>query len=50
MNNKNISAENIERMKKLIEEKKQKGRNSKNDKKAEKVIGRVLLHSGRSTL
>ena len=44
MNNKNI-----EMMKKLIEEKKQKGNESKNDKKPKKVIGRMLLHSGRTT-
>jgi len=36
-------------MKKLIEEKKQKGSNTKNDKKPKKVIGRMLLHSGRTT-
>ncbi|SFB13243.1 hypothetical protein [Clostridium frigidicarnis] len=30
---------NIEMMKKLIEEKKQKGSNSKNNRKAEKTIG-----------
>jgi len=40
----------IEMMKKLIEEKKQKGTNTKNDKKPKKVIGRMLLHSGRTTL
>ena len=47
MNNKNI-----EMMKKLIEEKKQKGNTTKtkNNEKPKKVIGRALLHSGRSTL
>ena len=40
---------NIEMMKKLIEEKKQKGKNTKNNEKPKKVIGRMLLHSGRTT-
>ena len=40
-----------EKMLKLIEEKKQKGNSSaKNGKKPEKTIGRMLLHSGRTTL
>lgn len=41
----------MEKMKKLIEEKKQKGKNnSKNADRPKKVIGRMLLHSGRTTL
>ena len=44
-----MNEKNIEMMKKLIEEKKQKGSNTKNDKKPKKVIGRMLLHSGRTT-
>lgn len=44
MNNKNI-----EMMKKLIEEKKQKGNNTKNTERPKKVIGKMLLHSGRTT-
>lgn len=50
MNNKNINDKNIEIMKKLIEEKKQKGNNTKNNEKPKKTIGRTLLHSGRTTL
>ena len=44
MNNKNI-----EMMKKLIEEKKQKRNNTKNNERPKTVIGRMLLHSGRTT-
>lgn len=44
MNNKNI-----EMMKKLIEEKKQKGNNAKNNVKPQKVIGRMLLPCGKTT-
>lgn len=44
MNNKNI-----EMMKKIIEEKKQKGNNTKNNKIPEKKIGRMLLLKGRTT-
>lgn len=44
MNNKNI-----EMMKKLIEEKKQKGINTKSSERPKKVIGTMLLHSGRTT-
>lgn len=40
-----------EKMLKLIEEKKQKGNSiNKNSEKPKKVIGRMLLHSGRTTL
>ncbi len=46
MNNKQM-----EMMKKIIEEKKQKGINvNKNAERPKKVIGRMLLHSGRTTL
>lgn len=44
MNNKNI-----EMMKKLIEEKKQKGNNPRNNAKPKKVIGRMLLPCGKTT-
>lgn len=44
MNNKNI-----EMMKKLIEEKKQKGNNTKNNTNPKKVIGRMLLPCGKTT-
>ena len=41
----------MEMMKKIIEEKKQKGNSTnKNAEKPKKVIGRMLLHSGRTTL
>lgn len=46
----NLTAKNIEMMKKIIEEKKQGGKNTKNTEKPKKVIGRMLLHSGRTTL
>ncbi|OOM74830.1 hypothetical protein CLPUN_36580 [Clostridium puniceum] len=36
-----MNEKNIEMMKKLIEEKKQKGNNSKSNRKAEKVTGKV---------
>ncbi len=36
-----MNERNIEMMKKIIEEKKQKGNNSKNTKKAAKVIGKA---------
>ncbi|AQR92094.1 hypothetical protein [Clostridium saccharobutylicum] len=42
MNNKNI-----EMMKKLIEEKKQRGNNSKNNRKVNKVTGRASKVMGR---
>lgn len=44
-----MNEKNIEIMKKLIEEKKQKGSKTKNSEKPKKVIGRMLLHSGRTT-
>lgn len=44
MNNKNI-----EMMKKLIEEKKQKGNNTKNNARPKKVIGRMLLPCGKTS-
>ena len=51
MNNKNnTNAKNIEMMKKLIEEKKQKGSNSKNSSRPQKVIGRMLLPCGKTSL
>jgi hypothetical protein len=37
----NMNEKNIEMMKKLIEEKKQKGNNSANNRKADKVIGKA---------
>ena len=47
----NMNDKNIEMMKKIIEEKKQKGNTTnKNSEKPKKVIGRTLLHSGRTTL
>ncbi len=39
----------IEMMKKLIEEKKQKGNNTKNNTRPKKVIGRMLLPCGKTT-
>ena len=42
-----MNEKNIEMMKKLIEEKKQKGNNSKNSKKADKVIGNASKVMGR---
>ena len=46
-----MNDKNIEMMKKIIEEKKQKGNTTnKNSEKPKKVIGRTLLHSGRTTL
>jgi len=42
-----MNEKNIEMMKKIIEEKKQKGNNSKNNKKADKVIGRASKVMGR---
>jgi hypothetical protein len=45
----NMNDKNIEMMKKIIEEKKQKGNTTKNNEKPKKVIGRMLLHSGRTT-
>lgn len=45
-----MNDKNIEMMKKIIEEKKQKGSNTKNNEKPKKVIGRTLLHSGRTSL
>lgn len=44
-----MNEKNIEMMKKIIEEKKQKGSKTKNGKKPKKVIGQMLLHSGRTT-
>lgn len=40
----------MEKMKKLIEAKRDKGNNTKNNEKPKKTIGRMLLHSGRTTL
>lgn len=45
-----MNDKNIEMMKKLIEEKKQKSNSTKNSEKPKKVIGKMLLHSGRTTL
>ena len=42
-----MNEKNIEMMKKLIEEKNQKGNNSKNNKKADKTIGRASKIMGR---
>ena len=42
-----MNDKNIEMMKKLIEEKKLKGNNSKNSRKADKVIGRASKIMGR---
>lgn len=42
-----MNEKNIEMMKKLIEEKKLKGNNSKNNRKADKVIGRASKVMGR---
>jgi hypothetical protein len=42
-----MNEKNIEMMKKLIEEKKEKGNNSKNNRKADKVIGRASKVMGR---
>jgi hypothetical protein len=42
-----MNEKNIEMMKKLIEEKKQKGNNSKSNKKADKVVGKVSRVMGR---
>ena len=42
-----MNEKNIEMMKKLIEEKKQKGNNFKNNKKADKIIGRTSKVMGR---
>lgn len=44
-----MNDKNIEMMKKIIEEKKQKGNDTKNNKKPKKTIGKMLLHSGRTT-
>jgi hypothetical protein len=44
-----VNDKNIEMMKKIIEQKKQKGKETKSDKKPKKVIGKMLLHSGRTT-
>jgi hypothetical protein len=43
-----MNEKNIEMMKKLIEEKKQRGNNSKGNKKADKVVGRAGNNMGRS--
>jgi hypothetical protein len=45
----NMNDKQIEMMKKLIEEKKQKGNNTKNNKRPKKVIGRMLLDNGKTT-
>jgi hypothetical protein len=45
----NMNEKQIEMMKKLIEEKKQKGNNTKNNKRPKKVIGRMLLDNGKTT-
>jgi len=42
-----MNEKNIEMMKKLIEEKKQKGNNSRNSRKADKVIGKASKVMGR---
>jgi len=42
-----MNEKNIEMMKKLIEEKKQNGNNSRSNKKADKVIGRTSRGMGR---
>ena len=42
-----MNEKNIEMMKKLIEEKKRNGNNSKGNKKADKVIGRTSMVKGR---
>ena len=42
-----MNEKNIEMMKKLIDEKKQKGNNSKSNKKADKVVGKVSKVMGR---
>ena len=42
-----MNEKNIEMMKKLIEEKKLKGNNSKKNRKADKVIGRASKVMGR---
>jgi len=42
-----MNEKNIEMMKKLIEEKKQKGNNSINSRKADKVIGKASKVMGR---
>jgi len=42
-----MNEKNIEMMKKLIEEKKQKGNNFKSNKKADKVVGRADRIRGR---
>ena len=42
-----MNDKSMEMMKKLIEEKKQKGNHSKNDKKADKVIGKASKVMGR---
>jgi len=44
-----MNDKSIEKMKKLIEEKKQNGTNTKNNERPKKVIGKMLLHSGRTT-
>jgi hypothetical protein len=43
-----MNEKNIEMMKKLIEEKKQRGNNGKDNKKADKVLGRAGNNIGRS--
>lgn len=43
-----MNEKNIEMMKKLIEEKKQRGNNSKNSRKADKVVGNTGNAMGRS--
>jgi hypothetical protein len=43
-----MNEKNIEMMKKLIEEKKQKGNNSKGNRKADKVVGKTNNTMGRS--
>lgn len=47
----NMNNKQMKMMKKIVEEKKQKGNNvNKNAERPKKVIGRMLLHSGRTTL
>lgn len=43
-----MNEKNIEMMKKLIEEKKQRGNNGKGNKKADKVVGRAGNNMGRA--
>ncbi len=44
-----MNDKSMEMMKKIIEEKKQKGSHSKNDKKADKVIGKASKVMGKDS-